>query len=76
MIVKMRAGGQGTALIARALALDIADALYGPQVVSHVPGIANILADWLSRNRARGDSHLPAALPHARPRTLPHRSGT
>ena len=75
MVVKMRASGQCTSLIARELALDIADALYEPLVVSHVPGIANILADWLSRKRARGDSRLPAALRHARCRTLPHRGG-
>ena len=36
-------------LIAREVALDVADAVYRPQVFTHIPGIANVLADSLSR---------------------------
>ena len=37
------------ALLARELALDIADGIYTPSVVSHIPGIADDSADMLSR---------------------------
>ena len=36
-------------VVARELALDIADSVYDPQLVSHVPGVANLAADALSR---------------------------
>ncbi len=36
-------------VIARELALDMADAAYSPDVCEHVPGIANVGADVLSR---------------------------
>ena len=36
-------------LIARELALDLGDGAYFPEVVEHIPGIANNLADALSR---------------------------
>ncbi len=35
--------------IARELALDVGDGAYFPEVVRHIPGIANGLADKLSR---------------------------
>ena len=38
-------------LIAREAALDVADGLYEPLVVEHIPGVANVLADVLSRRR-------------------------
>ena len=43
--------GTGTALgfVARELALDLGDCEYFPQIVSHIPGVANTLADVLSR---------------------------
>ena len=37
------------AIIARELALDIAAASYSPDFMEHVPGIANVIADTLSR---------------------------
>ena len=74
MIVRMKAKGASNALIARELALDIAEALYGPQVCSHIPGMSNLMADYLSRMRAQGQQDLPAPLGHARQRWLPVRA--
>ena len=65
MIVRMKANGASNALIARALALDIAEALYEPQVCSHIPGISNLIADHLSRMRALGRQDLPVPLRQA-----------
>eukprot|EP00959_Pyramimonas_sp_CCMP1952_P397671 8332867-Pyramimonas_sp.AAC.1 len=45
-----RSGSLG--LIAREVALDVASAVYGPDVVEHVPGLANVAADTLSRRFA------------------------
>ena len=38
MAVRMKAKGRGTSIVARELALDIAEAVYGPTVCAHVPG--------------------------------------
>ena len=38
LTVRMKAKGASNALIARELALDVAEALYEPQVCSHTPG--------------------------------------
>ena len=72
MVVRMKADGQGTSIIARELALDVGEALYEPAIGAHVPGISNIIADKLSRAGERG-WHLPPALAHARRRHLPPR---
>ena len=45
-----RSGSLG--LIAREAALNVANAIYGPDVVEHVPGLANVAADTLSRRFA------------------------
>ena len=72
MLIKMKADGWGTSVIAREVALDIAEALYEPMVGAHVPGISNIIADTLSRPE-KIEKHLPPALAHARRRYLPDR---
>ena len=52
--------------VARELALDIADGIYQPQICEHIPGIANISPDILSRWDEPGKQRiLPAALAHA-----------
>ena len=73
MLIKMKADGIGTALISRELALDIAEAVYQPNVGSHIPGVTNVLADHLSR-RLDDSAPLPAPLRHARRRWFPHRA--
>ena len=60
MLLDMRAAGPTMGLIAREMALDVAEALYTPQIVSHTPGVTNVLADALSRLHAE---HEPKALP-------------
>ena len=49
MAMSMKAGGRGPGIIARELALLLGDAEFRPSVLSHVPGIANVSADMLSR---------------------------
>ena len=49
MITRMQPHSYSLGVVARELALDIADAVYEPQLASHVPGVANIAADCLSR---------------------------
>jgi hypothetical protein len=51
LITKMRPPSNSPALglIAREMALDVADMVYAPDVAAHIPGIANVVADSLSR---------------------------
>ena len=44
-----RASGAGTGAISRELALDMAEAVYRPGIGTHIPGVANVTADALSR---------------------------
>jgi len=44
-----RASGAGVNIIAKELALDMAEAVYRPTLVEHLPGVMNIAADALSR---------------------------
>ena len=44
MVTKMKTHSQSLGVVAREMALDISDAVYEPQVASHVPGVANIAA--------------------------------
>ena len=74
LVVKMKARGEGTSLIARELALDVAESLYEPSVCTHIPGIANVLADFLSQRRHKAVEGLPSPLRSARRRQLPHRN--
>ena len=72
MLIKMKADGIGTGLISRELALDIGEAVYEPNVGTHIPGITNILADHLSR-RTDDATALPAAFDGAVRREFPTR---
>ena len=49
MLAKMQASGYGVGTISRELALDIGEALYEPNVCSHIPGTTYVIADALSR---------------------------
>ena len=58
MLIKLKASGTGTNIIARELALDIGDSLYEPNVAAHVPGVANTIAyhlfpGWLNAQERR-----------------------
>ena len=74
MMLRLKARGSGPSLIAREVALDMSEALYQPNVVGHLPGVANTIADYLSRPEKRRTRPLPHALMGARRRTVPSRS--
>ena len=61
LVAKMQPHSAQLGIIARELALDIASAAYAPDVVEHLPGIANTAADVLSR---RLDPVKSYTLPH------------
>ena len=46
---KLKTSGVGSGIIAREIALDVAQSEYRPNIVEHVPGIDNVVADELSR---------------------------
>ena len=58
------AAASSTTLVAREVALDVAEAAYSPDVGSHLPGDANATADILSRrwDPSADDWKLPLAL--------------
>ena len=72
MLIKLKTDGVGMGIISRELALDIGEAIYEPNVGTHIPGVTNILADHLSR-RDDDTIPLPAALGLARRREFPVR---
>ena len=57
LLLNMKTSGPGNCLIAREIALDLAQSVYQPQVVSHISGLANVTADQLSRVYSPGSSH-------------------
>ena len=65
MLIKLKTSGAGTSLIVRELALDIGDSLYEPNVAAHVPGVANLIADHLSRVTERSGTPMPRELSRA-----------
>ena len=49
MVEDLKTTGPGTSIVGRELALVIAGACYKPRTATHVPGVANVVADQLSR---------------------------
>ena len=49
MAVDLKSRGYGPNLIAKEMALDIAELCYRPDCMRHVPGLSNVGADSLSR---------------------------
>jgi hypothetical protein len=49
LCLQLKTHGDGTSTVAREVAVDIADAMYAPNIVEHVPGLENVVADMLSR---------------------------
>ena len=63
MITKLQTHSPVLGVVARELALDVSDAAYEPQTAAHVPGVANVAADTLSRKYEPGVAFtLPAVL--------------
>ena len=76
-VVQRRAvSGSSTLLVAREVALDVAEAAYAPDVGSNLPGDANATADVLSRwwDPDAGEWKLPLALAGATEAVAPRRS--
>ena len=49
LVAKMQPHSEALGVIAREMALDISDSVYSPDEVLHIPGVANVAADYLSR---------------------------
>ncbi|CAK0818485.1 unnamed protein product, partial [Prorocentrum cordatum] len=62
MVLRLKSSSRGLNIIARELALELAEAAHRPLVAEHIPGAANVLADVLSR---AADPSKPRALPPA-----------
>ena len=58
MAPKLKAKAGAMSIIARELALDIADSLYCPSTTAHLPGVMNGVADELSRKHQPGRAFL------------------
>ena len=63
LVLRMKTSGSATGIIAREIALDIAASCYAPALAEHVPGVANVTADTLSRRFEPGCTFaVPAVL--------------
>ena len=49
LVLRMKTSGRASGIIAREVALDVAASCYAPALAEHVPGVANVVADALSR---------------------------
>ena len=75
MAMSMKASGRGPGVVARELALLLGDAEFRPTVLSHIPGVANVSADALSRRSEPGKAFsLPLCLRTIRETHPPVRS--
>ena len=50
----MQPKGSSLGIVAREMALDIASSTFAPDDVAHIPGVANVAADILSRRYTPG----------------------
>ena len=75
MSLKLKTSGHGTSIVAREMALDIAQSEYRPDVAEHIPGVDNVLADLLSRKYMPNSGFVvPLRLQHVPETVLPSRS--
>ena len=49
LVMSLKGGSKAMNQVARELALDLGDAAYRPDIVTHTPGVASSIADTLSR---------------------------
>ena len=84
LVLNLRTSGFGCNLVAREIALDVAEMAYRPDVVEHVRGVSNISADCLSRLCQPGSKYeippefenVTRAIPQTRNRELFRTLGT
>ena len=63
LVLYCRTKSTATNIIAREIALDVAESIYRPDVGTHIPGTMNVAADQLSRIAQPGHStHVPPIL--------------
>ena len=75
MLSNMTSRGHGPRIVARELALCLAGLNHRPDILEHIPGISNKVADELSRRYEPGHTYvLPAVLQTAREAATPTRS--
>ena len=75
MLAKLKGGSKQLALIAREYALDLGQAQWKPDVITHIPGIANVTCDQLSRKWDPSKTfQLPTCLKRAREVVPPTRN--
>ena len=74
LVASMKATSRSMSAVAREVALTLAESGVRPRICSHTPGIANKIADVLSR-RFQPDTSwaIPACLHHAKEMQLPAR---
>ena len=48
-LLKFKNAGEGSSAIALEMALDVAESVYRPTVIAHIPGVCNVISDALSR---------------------------
>jgi hypothetical protein len=74
LCLKLKTKGKGTTIVAREVALDIADPVYAPHIAEHIPGVENVVSDMLSRKYAPGTTFmLPKCLEGVEELVLPPR---
>ena len=76
ILLKFKSSGDAPSIVARELALGVAGGVYVPNVVQHVPGVANTISDVLSRwyePKKAGKLTLPPVLKAALRRDCPDR---
>ena len=56
LALKLKTSGKAPGIIAREIALDVAAALYIPNIAEHVPGTHNVVPDALSRKFQPGQN--------------------
>ena len=59
LLQDLKSKAPGGNRIAREIAILLGDACYRPDVITHTPGVANVLADFLSRWMMPDKRHLP-----------------
>eukprot|EP00971_Amphidinium_carterae_P195519 3879893-Amphidinium_carterae.1 len=62
--------------IARELALELASGCYRPNIIEHLPGVLNTLADYASRVHAPEGPPCPSALLSLPPSAVPSRTAS